>query len=502
MGHNGAERGRTAPFGGQEFVGWSTVGGVKFGFVVPWGDADDVGDLAAAAESRGLGRTVRVGAGVGRRCVGLARASPPCAPRRSASARCSPRRRDASPGSSPARSPPSIVCRTVGSPCRSGSGRSTRGFDDVRRGVRPSRDEPSCWTSVSTSCAGCGAASRSHYDGTHYQVAAEDFPTIGNVVQQPRVPIWCVGALGREKSMARAMRWDGLIPQVLDDGTVRQPHSTRSPVHARLAVADGLRHRGRGHDGRSTPPRRAPRPAPRGGSRAMWDAMSEPSPVTAAYDRLRQGPPADAASARPRAESAGRSAHRYRRLRDDDRDRVELRRHLGAPCATASPTPWRSCRANARSTWAEFDRRADGIAATLLRPARPQQDKVAHYLYNSPEYLESIFAVFKAGLVPREHQLPVHRRRARLPVGQRRRRRRRLPRHVRRPCEAVRHRVPGDRTPGSGSTTDPAPCPEWAIAVRGRRGVGHRTHVRTVGPLAATTSTCSTPAAPPACPRA
>ncbi len=53
MGHNGAERGRTAPFGGHEFVGWSTVGGVKFGFVVPWGDADDVGDLAAAAEDAG-----------------------------------------------------------------------------------------------------------------------------------------------------------------------------------------------------------------------------------------------------------------------------------------------------------------------------------------------------------------------------------------------------------------------------------------------------------------
>jgi len=29
---------------------WSTVDGMKFGFVVPWGDADDVGDLAAAAE--------------------------------------------------------------------------------------------------------------------------------------------------------------------------------------------------------------------------------------------------------------------------------------------------------------------------------------------------------------------------------------------------------------------------------------------------------------------
>ncbi len=52
------------------------------------------------------------------------------------------------------------------------------------------------------------------------------------------------------------------------------------------------------------------------------------------------------------------------------------------------------------STWAQFDRRADGIAATLLAAGVRQQDKVAHYLYNAPEYLESMFGLFKAGLVP------------------------------------------------------------------------------------------------------
>ncbi len=52
------------------------------------------------------------------------------------------------------------------------------------------------------------------------------------------------------------------------------------------------------------------------------------------------------------------------------------------------------------TTWAEFDRRADGIAAALLAGGAAKQDKVAHYLYNCPEYLESMFAMFKAGLVP------------------------------------------------------------------------------------------------------
>ena len=50
------------------------------------------------------------------------------------------------------------------------------------------------------------------------------------------------------------------------------------------------------------------------------------------------------------------------------------------------------------STWAEFDRRANGLAAALLSvPGAAEQDKVAQYLYNSPEYLESVFAAFKAG---------------------------------------------------------------------------------------------------------
>ena len=51
-------------------------------------------------------------------------------------------------------------------------------------------------------------------------------------------------------------------------------------------------------------------------------------------------------------------------------------------------------------TWAEFDQRADGVAAALLAGGAQHQDKVAHYLYNCPEYLESMFAMFKAGLVP------------------------------------------------------------------------------------------------------
>ena len=51
-------------------------------------------------------------------------------------------------------------------------------------------------------------------------------------------------------------------------------------------------------------------------------------------------------------------------------------------------------------TWAEMDRRADALAADLLARGLGEQSKVAAYLYNGPEYLETYVAAFKAGLAP------------------------------------------------------------------------------------------------------
>ncbi|MCL6105616.1 MAG: AMP-binding protein [Actinobacteria bacterium] len=53
-----------------------------------------------------------------------------------------------------------------------------------------------------------------------------------------------------------------------------------------------------------------------------------------------------------------------------------------------------------KQTWDQTNKRANGIAQTLLDAKPKHQDKIAHYLYNCPEYMESIFAIFKAGLVP------------------------------------------------------------------------------------------------------
>jgi fatty-acyl-CoA synthase len=53
-----------------------------------------------------------------------------------------------------------------------------------------------------------------------------------------------------------------------------------------------------------------------------------------------------------------------------------------------------------RTTWREFDERANGIANTLLQGGLVENDKVAQYLYNGPEYLESVFGTWKAGGAP------------------------------------------------------------------------------------------------------
>ena len=41
-------------------------------------------------------------------------------------------------------------------------------------------------------------------------------------------------------------------------------------------------------------------------------------------------------------------------------------------------------------SWAEFDARSDALAAHLIDAGLPHQAKVAAYLHNAPEYLETL----------------------------------------------------------------------------------------------------------------
>ena len=51
-------------------------------------------------------------------------------------------------------------------------------------------------------------------------------------------------------------------------------------------------------------------------------------------------------------------------------------------------------------SWGQFDRRANALARFMLDRGLTHQSKMAAFLFNAPEYLESYYAAFKAGLVP------------------------------------------------------------------------------------------------------
>jgi 3-oxocholest-4-en-26-oate---CoA ligase len=70
------------------------------------------------------------------------------------------------------------------------------------------------------------------------------------------------------------------------------------------------------------------------------------------------------------------------------------------PIAAAIPDRPAQIRGERVVAWGEFDRRANALARRLIDLGLGKQSKVAAYLYNGPEYLETYYAAFKAGLAP------------------------------------------------------------------------------------------------------
>ncbi len=74
------------------------------------------------------------------------------------------------------------------------------------------------------------------YEGQHYHVKATTFFPPPPPLQQPRIPIWVVGAWPRAKSMRRVLRYDGLLPNVMKDG--KHIHATPGDIRAIKAFVD------------------------------------------------------------------------------------------------------------------------------------------------------------------------------------------------------------------------------------------------------------------------
>jgi fatty-acyl-CoA synthase len=70
--------------------------------------------------------------------------------------------------------------------------------------------------------------------------------------------------------------------------------------------------------------------------------------------------------------------------------------------AIAARIPDRACQVQGDRvvTWGELDARANALAADLVAAGLGHQAKVACYLFNGPEYMETVTAAFKAAMVP------------------------------------------------------------------------------------------------------
>jgi alkanesulfonate monooxygenase SsuD/methylene tetrahydromethanopterin reductase-like flavin-dependent oxidoreductase (luciferase family) len=78
------------------------------------------------------------------------------------------------------------------------------------------------------------------HDGKHYHVTETTFFPPPPPVQSPRIPIWVVGAWPHRKSMARALRYDGLLAAVQN---AEGKFDTLTPDHLREIMPYVAAHR-------------------------------------------------------------------------------------------------------------------------------------------------------------------------------------------------------------------------------------------------------------------
>ena len=143
-----------------------------------------------------------------------------------------------------------------------------------------------------------------NYDGKHYHVKETKFQPPPPPVQKPRIPIWVVGAWPSKKSMQRAMRWDGLLPAVMDGGKVRFGPPTLDELRAMKDYVESNRTETTPFDivmeGETPGDDRARaadmvRPWAEAGAtwwtEALWDAARNKDWQTIVRQRIHQGPP-------------------------------------------------------------------------------------------------------------------------------------------------------------------------------------------------------------------
>ena len=136
------------------------------------------------------------------------------------------------------------------------------------------------------------------YKGKHYTL--DEMTFLPPPVQQPRIPIWVTGAWPREKSMARVLRYDGLLPAKLDangsfaDVTPDDLRAMKTYIEERRTATTpfDIVYEGRTPGDDLAQAAEIVRPYAEAGAtwwmEAMWEAPNTPADVR---KRIQQGPP-------------------------------------------------------------------------------------------------------------------------------------------------------------------------------------------------------------------
>jgi alkanesulfonate monooxygenase SsuD/methylene tetrahydromethanopterin reductase-like flavin-dependent oxidoreductase (luciferase family) len=141
------------------------------------------------------------------------------------------------------------------------------------------------------------------YTGRHYQVRPTEFMPPPPPVQQPCIPIWVVGAWNRPKSMARVLRYDGILPNIMTPEGDHRPLTTDDVRDIKAFVDANRTEPGpfdivvEGETPGSEPHKAGDQVrawAEAGATwwiEAMWGSPENPSDPAAVRRRVEQGPP-------------------------------------------------------------------------------------------------------------------------------------------------------------------------------------------------------------------
>lgn len=144
--------------------------------------------------------------------------------------------------------------------------------------------------------------------GKHFRAQIPIFSQPAPSVQKPRIPIWVVGAVNREKSLRRVVKYDGFLPTLVADKDDTSPEQGGSftPEQLRRAVDWILERREietpldviveQQTPGEDLDKARAIlKPWQDAGAtwhiESMWDTIGDPQGQEKVLKRIRQGPP-------------------------------------------------------------------------------------------------------------------------------------------------------------------------------------------------------------------